>query len=224
MKTTAKTNVRDWYVETYPHDTLAQSIAENITFEDVFETLDRRKDVYRLLGITDSMIRENVFSELATIMEVDYDYIYEQWLLCEDEDEEIILPSKILKNQITMTKVVCSVCGSEDVQTKVWTKPNENFERTCDFIDELIAEPADCWCCQCEENQKLIIVDKDDESEEKLYICPECQEEALRYAMIDLDGTNLEEGYSCGECGANFIGLDNESVIETNPEITEKDE
>lgn len=56
-----------------------------------------------------------------------------------------------------MSKIVCSVCGSDDVQAKVWTKPNENFDRTCDFIDELIAEPADCWCCNCEENQKLII-------------------------------------------------------------------
>lgn len=124
-----------------------------------------------------------------------------------------------------MIKVVCSVCGSEDVQAKVWTKPNENFERTCDFIDELIAEPADCWCCQCEENQKLTIINKDEgEPEKKLYICPECQEEALRYAMIDLDGTNLEEGYSCGECVANFIGLDNQEVTILNPEITKNDE
>lgn len=58
-----------------------------------------------------------------------------------------------------MAKIVCSVCGSDDVQAKVWTKPNENFKITCDFIDELITEPADCWCCDCEENQKLIIID-----------------------------------------------------------------
>lgn len=94
MKTTAKTNVREWYVETYPHDELARSISENVIFEDVFDTLDCRKDVYRLLGVTDSVIRENIFSELATIMEVNYDYIYDQWMMCDDEDEEIILPIK----------------------------------------------------------------------------------------------------------------------------------
>lgn len=54
--------------------------------------------------------------------------------------------------------------------------------------------------------------------------CPECQEEALRYAVIDVDGTNLEEGYSCRECGANFIGLDNHEVTELNPQITEDNE
>ena len=124
-----------------------------------------------------------------------------------------------------MTKIVCSVCGSEDVQAKVWTKPNENFERTCDFIDELIAEPADCWCCNCEENQKLIIVEEvNNEPPPKHYTCPACQEESLKYAMIDVDGTNLEEGFSCGECGECFIGLDNQAVIEHNPQITEDNE
>lgn len=98
MKTTAKTKVREWYIETYPHDTLAHSIAENLTFEDVFETLDRRKDVYKALGVGDSRIRENVFAELAAIMEVDYNYIYDQWLLCDDEDETIYPnPPKIVK-------------------------------------------------------------------------------------------------------------------------------
>lgn len=124
-----------------------------------------------------------------------------------------------------MTKIVCSVCGSEDVQAKVWTKPNENFDRTCDFIDELIAEPADCWCCHCEENQKLVIIEEgNNEPSPKQYTCPACQEEALKYAMIDTDGTNLEEGYACSECGECFIGLDNQEVIEQNPEIQQDNE
>ena len=85
MITTAQTSVREWHIETYPHDTLAQSIPETITFEDIFETLDRRKSFYKFIGVYDSIIRENIFSELATIMEIGYDYIYDQWLLCEEE-------------------------------------------------------------------------------------------------------------------------------------------
>lgn len=44
----------------------------------------------------------------------------------------------------------------------------------------------------------------------RMYTRPECNEERLKYAIIDIDGTKLEEGYSCGNCGADFIGLDNE--------------
>jgi hypothetical protein len=46
--------------------------------------------------------------------------------------------------------------------------------------------------------------------------CPYCLEEALKYAIIDIDGTNIEEGYSCKECGAEFIGIENEEVIRVN--------
>lgn len=85
MKTTKQTKVRDWYIETYPHDELARSISDSVTFEDVFNTLDRRKDVYELFGVADSMIREKIFAELAVIMDVDYDYIYNQWTICDDK-------------------------------------------------------------------------------------------------------------------------------------------
>ncbi len=57
--------------------------------------------------------------------------------------------------------------------------------------------------------------------ETKYYTCPDCGEESLRYAVIDVDGTNLEEGYSCDACGEEFIGLDNYSVAECNPEMNQ---
>lgn len=55
----------------------------------------------------------------------------------------------------------------------------------------------------------------------KTYTCPQCFQEALKYAMIDIDGTNLEEGYSCSECGVEFIGTENAQVLEFNTEINE---
>lgn len=79
------TKVRDWYISTYPQDKLALSISENITFQDVHNTLISGQNVYKLIGVFDSMIRENIFTELATIMNVDYNYIYRQWLLCDGE-------------------------------------------------------------------------------------------------------------------------------------------
>lgn len=77
-----KNNIRKWYVGEYQHDSLGEEINEDITFMDLFETLDSYGDIYKALGIGDSVIRERVFQKLAEIMEVDYSYIYEQWLLC----------------------------------------------------------------------------------------------------------------------------------------------
>lgn len=75
-------SIKKWYLENYPDDEMGQEIKEHITFYGLFETLDNYKSVYNFLGVYDSLIRERVFEQLAKIMGVDYEYIYEQWAKC----------------------------------------------------------------------------------------------------------------------------------------------
>lgn len=75
------TKLKAWYVAAYPADDLAEEMNDGSTFYGLFECLDRRSDVYKYIGIGDSVIRERLFRKLAELMEVDYDYIYNQWLL-----------------------------------------------------------------------------------------------------------------------------------------------
>jgi hypothetical protein len=37
-------------------------------------------DVYRYIGVADSVIRERLFERLAEELEVSYDYVYNLWL------------------------------------------------------------------------------------------------------------------------------------------------
>lgn len=80
-KPTEKTKVRDWYVANYPTDELGTEINEDVTFYDTFKALDRYKDVYELLGVHDSIVRERVFEGLTNVMECPYGEIYDQWLM-----------------------------------------------------------------------------------------------------------------------------------------------
>ena len=77
-----KNKVKEWYLKEYNTDELGKEINEEITFYDIFYALDRYKDIYEILGVEDSIVRERVFQKLADIMKVEYNYIYEQWLLC----------------------------------------------------------------------------------------------------------------------------------------------
>ena len=72
--------VKEWYITEYTTDELGNEINDSITFYDVFYALDRHKDIYDLLGVEDSIVRERVFEKLAKIMGVDYEYIYSQYM------------------------------------------------------------------------------------------------------------------------------------------------
>lgn len=74
------TKIREWYMATYPTDDVGEEINADITFYDLFKALDTYKDVYDTLGVTDSLIRERAFEKLAEIMDVGYNYIYNQWV------------------------------------------------------------------------------------------------------------------------------------------------
>lgn len=72
--------IRDWYVKAYPSDDLGEDIDKRCTFDNIFDALDNYQNIYEVLGVSDSVIRERVFNQLAIIIGVDYDYIYKQWL------------------------------------------------------------------------------------------------------------------------------------------------
>ena len=73
--------IKNWYLKNFSGDDLGEYIKENITFAGLFDCLDNYKCVYEFLGVDDSIIRERVFEKLADIMDVEYEYIYNQWLL-----------------------------------------------------------------------------------------------------------------------------------------------
>lgn len=72
--------IKQYYTKTYKTDSLGKSINDKITFDDLYECLRKHEDVYDLLGVGDSIIRERVFGRLSQIKNVDYNTIYSMWL------------------------------------------------------------------------------------------------------------------------------------------------
>ena len=79
-KIASNTLIRDWYISTYPTDDLGEEIKPELTFYDLIKALEYHHDVYDLLGVGDSIIRERAFQKLSEIMECSYEDIYNQWL------------------------------------------------------------------------------------------------------------------------------------------------
>lgn len=75
-----KKKVRQWYCKEYPTDSLGKRIDADITFSDVlFGMLDKR-DVYDIIAVGDSIIRERVFGKISALMGCPYNNIYYIWM------------------------------------------------------------------------------------------------------------------------------------------------
>jgi hypothetical protein len=72
--------IKDWYTKTYPTDDLGEQLNDNVTFTDLWNGLHKKENVYEIMGVGDSIIRERLFEHLSEITGVDYDYVYKKWL------------------------------------------------------------------------------------------------------------------------------------------------
>jgi hypothetical protein len=75
--------IKEFYTRNFPTDELGNEIEINATFKGLFHILDTYEDVYKYIGVVDSLIRERIFEKLANEMGVNYNEIYNQWLMAE---------------------------------------------------------------------------------------------------------------------------------------------
>lgn len=79
-KITKESNVRAWYVKTYPTDDLGKDINPKLTFRTVASSLHFGSDIYDVIGVDDSLIRERIFEKIASLYKVSYGEVYDTWL------------------------------------------------------------------------------------------------------------------------------------------------
>jgi hypothetical protein len=72
--------IREFYLATFPADELGLAIDENATFLGLLNELHTAGDIYRYIGVSDSLIRERLFERLASELGVSYEYVYNLWL------------------------------------------------------------------------------------------------------------------------------------------------
>jgi hypothetical protein len=73
--------VKNWYMETYPTDDLGEEINRKLTFNSLWSEMNAGEDFYDIVGVHDSIVRERIFAKLAEVLKVNYDVVYNKWLL-----------------------------------------------------------------------------------------------------------------------------------------------
>lgn len=72
--------IKDWYTGNYETDELGEEINSTVTFNDLYNALLNNKDIYNLIGVSDSLIRERLFEKLSDLLGVEYGDVYRMWL------------------------------------------------------------------------------------------------------------------------------------------------
>ena len=73
-------NVKEAYKHCYPTDVLGDSLDGYISFAQVLARMQEGEDFYDIIKVEDSLVREHIFSILASVGGVKYDDIYTMWL------------------------------------------------------------------------------------------------------------------------------------------------
>lgn len=63
----SRSSIKDWYKKNYKTDELGDEINPNVTFDDLFEGILNGSDIYSLIGVYDSVVRERLFSKLSKL-------------------------------------------------------------------------------------------------------------------------------------------------------------
>lgn len=72
--------IQEFYLKNYSSDELGMELNETPTFAGLLNQLIVGGDVYRYIGVTDSVIRERLFARLAEELGVSYEYVYNLWV------------------------------------------------------------------------------------------------------------------------------------------------
>ena len=72
--------IKNWYTHYYETDELGQEINSMATFNDLYRALVDGRDVYDVIGVGDSLVRERLFEELAILLGVSYNDVYNMWI------------------------------------------------------------------------------------------------------------------------------------------------
>jgi len=72
--------IKEFYLNNYPTDDMGEELNDKATFAGLVTHLFGDMDVYDYIGVSDSLVRERLFSELANQLNTSYDYVYNLWL------------------------------------------------------------------------------------------------------------------------------------------------
>lgn len=210
-------NFKQWYMENVPEDNfLFDDLRDDTTFQDILDTLKAGNNVYDAMFKEgkggDSTVRENVFSALSDMLNVDYDDVYYLWLYPERDNK--LKENKEIKKEAV--EKINDEEGKELVKKYYPEATDEQAEKIVDMWnndngainpEEEFAFPTmEKWLQVSEKNGYALedmlveskIIEADEENEE---------DEEIDNNILDLLQNRIGQNLSVGELNTILQGV-----------------
>ena len=116
--------VKPKFEERFPEEgSFIDQIPEDLTFRKVLDALNNEEDIYDVIGVNDSVVREEIFILLSDLLDIEYDEIYQLWLHGPKKDKA--------NENFTMKK---EDVNEEDVFEELIPEEDEDVEKMYDVI------------------------------------------------------------------------------------------
>lgn len=210
-------NFKQWYMENVPEDNfLFDDLRDDTTFQDILDTLKAGNNVYDAMFKEgkggDSTVRENVFSALSDMLNVDYDDVYYLWLYPE-RDNKLKENKKIKKEAV---EKINDEEGKELVKKYYPEATDEQAEKIVDMWnndngainpeEEFAFSTMEKWLQVSEKNGYALedmlveskIIEADEENEE---------DEEIDNNILDLLQNRIGQNLTVGELNTILQGV-----------------
>lgn len=116
--------VKPKFKERFPEEgSFIDQIPEDLTFRKVMDALNNEEDIYDVIGVNDSVVREEIFILLSDLLDIEYDEIYQLWLHGPKKDKA--------NENFTMKK---EDINEEDTFEELIPEEDEDVEKMYDVI------------------------------------------------------------------------------------------
>ena len=72
--------IKEFYTSTFRTDTMGLDLNPKATFLEMLNVINEGNDLYKYLGVYDSLVRERIFTEISNRLNCSYNDIYNVWL------------------------------------------------------------------------------------------------------------------------------------------------
>lgn len=213
-------NFKQWYMENVPEDNfLFDDLRDDTTFQDILDTLKAGNNVYDAMFKEgkggDSTVRENVFSALSDMLNVDYDDVYYLWLYPERDNK--LKENKEIKKEAV--EKINDEEGKELVKKYYPEATDEQAEKIVDMWnndngainpeEEFAFSTMEKWLQVSEKNGYALedmlveskITEADEENEE------DEEDEEIDNNILDLLQNRIGQNLSVGELNTILQGV-----------------